>query len=404
MTRPSVTLMTQIFPPESNAGANRTGAAAEALAAVSDLRVVTTLPSYPTPEFHKERHTLAGHDEPRPYRVERTAHFHPHRGSFVIRALRELAMAGRLAWRAFRHPGDVLVATSPSIFVALTASVVSVVRRVPLVIDLRDLTWEYVSDDAPNPLQPLRVLARLLRSATRPALRRASLVAVANDGIGRAVEDLGVAGERIIATPNGISTEILDKAFALDFPAGDPPGFVVTYAGALGYYQGIATLLEVAALMPEVEFRIVGEGPERAALVDTAVTEGLENVSLPGYVSLETLLKTYGESDILFAQLRHLAVLETAMIPAKIYEFMATGRPVVYAGRGLAAELLQETGSALIADPEDAGSIRDCIQRLIDDPQLRRELAANGRAGAPAHRRENIMEGLAERVIALAER
>ena len=404
MTRPSVTLMTQIFPPESNAGANRTGAAAEALAAVSDLRVVTTLPSYPTPEFHRERDTLRGHDEPRPYLVERTGEFHPHRGSFVIRALREFVMAGRLAWKAYRNPGDVLVATSPSIFVVLTASVVSLIRRVPLVIDLRDLTWEYVADDSRSPLQPLRMLARLLRGAARPALRRASLVAVTNAGIGQAVEKLGVLPERIIDAPNGISAEILERAFELDPPAEHPSGFVVTYAGALGYYQGISTLLEVAALMPHTEFRVVGEGPERAALVDTALSEELENVSLPGYVSREKLLETYGESDVLFAQLRHVAVLETSMIPAKVYEFMATGRPVVYAGKGIAAELLQETGSALIAEPENAESIRDCIQRLIDDPELRRDLGAKGRAGAPAHRREKIMAGFADQVVAVAQR
>ena len=332
MSRYTVTLITQIFPPESNAGANRAAATAARLSQIADLRVVTLLPSYPSPEYHQKRGTLEGHDQKLPYVVERAGNFHPHRGHFVIRALRESLMAIRIAWRAGRSRSDVLVATCPSIFVGLAAAIVSRVKRAPLVIDLRDVTWDYVSNEArQRNSKTLKILARILRSSARFVLRRANLVSVTNEGIKDSVAALGIDPERIINVPNGVSTELLNKGLALREPERSPDRYVVTYAGALGYYQSIGILIDVATLMPEVEFRIVGDGPQRETLETRVRQEQLSNVLLTGYVDRETLYGHYEESHILFAQLRDLPVLAATTLPSKTFEFMATGRAIVYA-------------------------------------------------------------------------
>ena len=372
MTKPSVKILSQGFPPETQAGANRIGAMANALHAVSDVHVVTLLPSHPTPEFHQRQRSLDGFDETLPYRVERTQEFHPHRGSFVIRSFREMAMAARLGWRGLRRPPDIYIATSPSAFIGFAGALVSVLRRRPLVIDLRDLTWEYAADEANRRGSSLlRMLSGLLGRAARWSLRRAQSVSVSNQGIRAAVEEFGIPPERIIDAPNGISSQLLARALAVALPSPDPDEFVVTYAGAIGYYQGLTTLLDVAEMMPHVTFRLVGDGPERAALVGEAAARGLTNVALPGYVDRDTLFAHYGESDVLFAQLRNLPVLGRATFPSKPFELMATGRPIVYAGAGITARFLQSSGTTLIAEPENAESIAAAIRQLMNDVDLR---------------------------------
>ena len=402
MSRPKVTLLTQIFPPESNAGANRAGAAARALAVRADLRVVTILPSYPSPEHHVEHDTLRGHDEALNFAVDRAGAFHPHRGSYVVRAGREAAMAARMAWKAARRRPDLFVATSPSIFVGLSGSVASLVTRRPLVIDLRDLTWEYLADDSRERSFAMRFLAKVLERLAVIGLKRASVVSVSNAGIRRAVEELGVSPQRVLDAPNGVSAAILARASALPDPAAQPEPFVVTYAGALGYYQGVATLVEVAARLPDVEFRVIGDGPERVNIEKKVWQAGIDNLVLTGYLSRDEVFDHYGRSDILFAQLRDLPVLAAATFPSKPFELMATGRPLVYAGTGITADFLEQTGAALIAAPEDPDSISTAIRRLVDDAGLRRELGRAGRSAAPDYQRETIMDEWAAAVLAEA--
>ena len=401
MISPHVTLLTQIFPPESNAGANRAGAAARALALVAGLRVVTILPSYPSPEHHLVNNTLDGHDEAMSYTIERSAAFHPHRGSYLIRAAREIGMASRVAWRSARPRPDVYVATSPSIFIGIAAAVVSTVTRRPLVIDVRDLTWEYLADDSRGRSRLLQILAVLLKKAAQISLKRAALISVSNAGIKLAIEELGIEPDRIIDVPNGVSAEILDRGGSLPPPVASPDRFVVTYAGALGYYQGIGSLIDVAGRMPDVDFRVIGDGPDRASLAEAVQRGGLTNVTLPGYLSRDAVFDHYGDSHILFAQLRDLPALSNATVPSKPYELMATGRPIVYAGTGITAALLETSGSAIIAEPENPSSIETAIRRLIDDQEMR---AALGRAGSEAAQqfpREAIMSDFAAKVVGL---
>ena len=286
------------------------------------------------------------------------------------------------------------------IFVAIGAAAVATLRRVPFVWDVRDVTWSYVGDDPQHP-HHIRLLAAALRSAARLLSRRANLVSVSNEGIARHLQGLGAAQNRILQVPNGVSSDLLDRGRELRTPPDGPHRPVVTYAGALGYYQGMSTLVEVAAMMPDVEFRLVGDGPERDTLVGDVESRGLENVVLPGYVSRDRLFEIYGESDILFAQLRDLPALSEATFPSKPFEYMTTGRPIVYAGRGITVEFLERVGCALIAEPENAESVRGCLEILLDDPNLRRRLGEKGLEEAPSYRRNLIMASFARAVLEL---
>src|SRR5438034_5177421 len=110
-----ILFLSQFFPPETFAGANRVGSMVDALARTHDVVVVTLKPSYPDPSFYDAAQAIDA-DERRPYRVKRPLRFVPHSRSPVVRAIREHVMTLRLAVRAARHPADIVVTSSPSMF------------------------------------------------------------------------------------------------------------------------------------------------------------------------------------------------------------------------------------------------------------------------------------------------
>jgi len=63
-------------------------------------------------------------------------------------------------------------------------------------------------------------------------------------------------------------------------------------------------------------------------------------------------------------------------------EALAHGVPVVSSATGGIEELVIDGVTGLVCPPDDAGAIAEALERLIEHPELRRELAAKGRAHA----------------------
>ena len=115
---------------------------------------------------------------------------------------------------------------------------------------------------------------------------------------------------------------------------------MVAYAGVIGYNQNLGVLLEAARMLPDVDFVLAGDGPELPLLKKKAAELDLDNVSFSGYLNRERLLELYRRSDVLIAHVRSSPTIDATMIPIKLFEYMATGKPIIYAGRGAAAGTL----------------------------------------------------------------
>lgn len=394
-----VTVLTQLFPPETQAGANRLGAMVEALAQEFDVTVVTLYPSYPNPEFFQEGGWVAGEDDGRTHRTCRVTTFEPHTGSFIRRGARELLMSFRLARHARTHPTDLVVATSPSFFLGPFGLLLAGWKRVPFVWDIRDVTWRYVTDHD-NAGSMLRALGKTMRRLAGFIGRRTSLVVGSNPGIVAEMAELGVGPDQITHVPNGVSSELLEACEMLK-PSEIRSQTRVTYAGALGYYQGLETLITVAALMPDVQFVLAGDGPERTNLEAEAKQLGVTNVVFLGYLDRADLLQLYADSDVLFASLRDLPSLNDYTIPSKPFEYAAAGKPIVYVGRGLAAEFFRSLDGPTVAPP-DPETVRNAIESLLN-PDRNAEAAKRSRQIVIQFLTPKIMDRLVGEIAAIVE-
>jgi colanic acid biosynthesis glycosyl transferase WcaI len=398
--RKRILLLTQFFPPETGAGANRVGPMADVLSKYYDVSVVTLKPSYPSPRQYKGV-SLESHDARYSYAVKRTFSFYPHRGSLLLRALREQLMALRLALRALPEPADIVVTSSPSMFLGPVCLALARARKAKFAWDVRDVTWGYARDVA-GPSLVRTFAARVLERYILYALRRADLVVGASRGITRLLVEGGVEPGKTVTVPNGISTDMLGDIVQRTAGKVENRRPIVAYAGLIGYNQGLGVLLEAARMLPGVDFVLAGDGPELPLLKRKAKDLNVDNVSFVGYLGREKLLELYRQSDVLIALVRSRPTIDASMVPVKLFEYMATGRPIIYAGKGVAADLLRQIGCAVTVSPEDPEAICAAIVRLVRDPEQMRALGARGRARVRSDfNRGKLMEELA---YALKER
>jgi len=302
-------------------------------------------------------------------------------------------MALRLALRTLSEPVDILVTSSPSMFLGPVGLAVARLKNAKFVWDVRDITWGYARDVA-GPSAVMTFATRILEEYILYALRRADLVVGASHGITGVLVRGGVEPGKTITVPNGISPELLE-AIVQNSGRAENRRPVVAYAGLIGYNQDLGVLLEAARMLPDTAFVLAGDGPELPLLKRRAEELALSNVSFSGYLNREGLLELYRRSDVLIAHVRSSPTIDATMIPVKLFEYMATGKPIVYAGKGAAAELLNEIGCAMTVAPGDPEAIGAAIAELLRDPERMRVLGLRGKARVKSDfHRDKLMEEL----------
>lgn len=88
--------------------------------------------------------------------------------------------------------------------------------------------------------------------------------------------------------------------------------------------------------------------------------------------------------------LKRLDLFKSAL-PSKMFESMATAKPIVASVWGEAADLVEAAGCGLVVRPEDPGALHDAVERLAADPDLARRLGASGRAQVSAHYDRDVL-------------
>ena len=172
----------------------------------------------------------------------------------------------------------------------------------------------------------------------------------------------------------------------------------ILFMGRLSGEKGVMTLLEAARMLPDIPFRIAGDGP----LFDPAwkfVSEhGLKNVSLEGFVDGERKRE-------LFAGTRLVVVPSEWNEPfgMVVLEAYAAQKPVLASRMGGLVEIVEggKTGDFFTA--RHAQSLAEALRRMFDEPERMRQWGRNGRAWVESHCNpmawEREMRGILQEVV-----
>ena len=272
---------------------------------------------------------------------------------FLRRAAAEMNLSARLLWLARSHQdGDAeVLVTVPSMFLMFLCPLI---LKSPRYLDLRDLVWEYLSER--NWVTSLA--KRCLRLAAKISVRHYQEVVVTNSAELKYVRETLAYKSCAKVIPNGISQGAFDSLSRLN-PSPSAAPFCVSYLGTVGLAQNVITLLEAAVQLPEVRFQIVGDGNDLNKVRNHIKSLGLTNVDSPGRVGWSEVEAAYERSDLLWAQLTEDF---SSAVPSKIYEYLATGKQIVFGGWGMAREVLAQFENCQVINPEDPQALAIAIR------------------------------------------
>ncbi len=391
----------QYFPPEMGAPAARAYEFSRRWAAAGHrVTVICGVPNHPTGEVYPGyRRQWRRVEEIEGVEVHRMwVHVAPNAGT-VRRTLNYVSFGVTAVLGALRVKGaDVCVASTPQFFAGLAGTVIRRLKRIPLLLEVRDL-W-------PDSLAAVEMdaggaLMSLLRRIERFMYRSAKRIVVVSPAFRPHIEDTGIPPERIAVVPNGVNTALFQPRDAAPRKHFAFPGvaFLAGYIGTHGLAHGLESALEAARMLRNegVHFVFVGEGARKQALKAQAAE--LDNVHFFDRRPREIIAEMYGELDAALVLLRATPLFRT-VIPSKMFEIMGTGTPIVLGVEGQARDILDAAGAGIAVPPEDPAALAEALRRLRDDTALRAEAGKN----AYRHVRENYdLDALARSYLTILQ-
>lgn len=385
--------LVQQFPPEVGAGPARvTEMALRWQEQGARVTVITGMPNRPEGRIHPAyRGKLFMAEDYQGIRVLRSWLYASPKHGFARTLVNNASFMVTSGLHALARGGglDVLVASSPPWFPHLTGTLVHALRRVPLVLEVRDLWPDYLAGMG---TVKSRAAMRGIFAAERAMLRRADHVVVVTESFRKRVIEKGTAPERVDVVSNGVDT-------SLYYAANEPPPIealrradgelIVGYLGNFGASQDLGSVLEAAALLeaadPRIRVVLAGEGTSAEAVQARARELGLARTSIHPPIAKTQTRAFYNACDVCLVPLAPFPILQET-IPSKIFEVMACERPVVASLGGEGARVVEESGGGLVAPPGDARGIADAVLRLRDTPaEARAAMGAAGRAYVGRH-------------------
>jgi glycosyltransferase involved in cell wall biosynthesis len=381
-----ILLLNQYFPPDTAATAVQGAAVAAALAVRHRVTVLCGRPSYDPAERHPYypwRREARGRLEV--LRVGSTAFARSGMPGRISNYLTYLALA---FCRALFVQADVILAMTDPPVAGVLGAVVSRLRRLPFVYNIRDLYPEMALAAG---LLPPGLSVRWWERLHRWALRRAGRVIVLGEDMRERVLGKGIERARVVVARDGVELPVAQPP--TDHPVsrkirGSFP-FVLLHAGNLGFYGPWETLLAAAKQLAGegVGLVFVGDGALRARL--EAQARSCPAVRLLPFRPADEVPQVMAAGDLQVVALRR--GLEGVVVPSKLYGILAAGRPVLAVAPEASdvAHIVREAGCGFVADPDDPGSIVAAVRQARSDPAALRQMGE--RACAAARRYDKVL-------------
>jgi len=304
--------------------------------------------------------------------------------SFIGRFWAYVTFAFSSIWAGLFHTRgcDVIICTSPPLTVSLTGWILSKLKRVPMVFEVRDLLPESVIDIGVMKNKWLIKMSYWLEKKSYKTARWINVLTPAfRDAL---IEKKGVSPDKISMIPNGADLDIFTPGERNNWVRekhGLGDKFVVTYVGAHGVANALMQLVKVAKLLkerdPQVQVMLVGDGMEKPMLKEKAAQWELDNVLFVDSVPKDMIVDYVRASDVCTAVLKKVDAYKT-VYPNKVFDYLSTAKPVIIGIDGVARKLVERAGAGIYTEPENAEEFADAVLKLKANPRLCTEYGKNG--------------------------
>ncbi|HSW29271.1 MAG TPA: glycosyltransferase family 4 protein [Longimicrobiales bacterium] len=330
------------------------------------------------------------------------------------RILSQLDFAARAALRAVRlaSRNDVVLAYTPPPFIGPAAWLAAKLCRRPLVLEVQDL---YPAQALALGVVRPGMITAAAAAVERLLYRGAERLVVVTEGYREHAVGVGADPSRIRVIPNSCDVDAFRPDVeplpspwdALVQEGAGPAGatsrlrFTAVFAGTVGLAQGSEVILDAAAALahrPDIVCEVWGGGARYPALREGAAARGLGNVRFGPAVAHRDMPRVLARGDVLVLTL-HPDPVFTRVLPSKLSEYLAMGRPVAAAASGEVARILERAGAGLAVAPLDGAGLAGAVARLADDAALRSAMGRRARALAEERFPHELVSGAFAAVV-----
>lgn len=300
---------------------------------------------------------------------------------------------------------DIVFATSTPLTIGIPGWIASVWHRVPFVFEVRD-PWPEAAFQM-GALSRTGWLGRIASGLERFLYRHAAAIVGLSPGMVDWILKAGADPALVHLIPNCSDLDLFhpgEKDPALVARYGLEGRFVVGYTGAVGPANAVHVIAEAAAILKgrgrdDVVVLVAGDGKCLPGIRADAEARGLDNLRLIGSLPKTGMPELLRTCDVLLGHLAKVPILYTGS-PNKLFDALASGRPVIVNSPGWTRPLVEESGAGVYVEPEDAVALADAIVRIADDPDAAARMGAAARVVAE---RDFSRDEQADRLIAVLQ-
>ena len=360
-----ILFLTDNFPPEVNAPATRTYEhCQEWIKEGIQVTVITCAPNFPHGKLYKGyKNRLYQKENIDGIEVIRVWSYMSSNNGFIKRVLDYLSFSFMSFWIGLFQKFDLIVATSPQFFTTWTGYGLSKIKRKPWIFELRDIWPESI-----RTVGALKtgVIINFLEKIELALYRDATKVIAVTDAFKNNLITRGIEEKKIEVITNGSNLELFyarekNKILLKELNLEDK--FIVGYIGTHGLAHSLDFIVNSLSKIEDknIHFLFVGDGAMKSKIVQISNDLNLTNITFLAPVAKEEVPLYLSICDISLAPLKNEENFKT-VIPSKIFEASAMGKPTLLGVEGQAQEIIEEYHAGICFKPEDE---EDFIAKLM---------------------------------------
>ena len=264
---------------------------------------------------------------------------------------------------------DLVFATSTPLTVAIPGIILSFLKRVPMVFEVRDL-WPKV----PIQMEVIknRLLINILRWFEIHTYRYSKHIIALSPGMVKGILETGIQEEKVTMIPNFCNIDFfkpgrLDHSLLKNLDCNNIP--IIAYSGAISYANNVELIIHTAeklqGMNKKVFFAIAGEGKLKPKLEEYVKVKQLKNVIFLGKINKYEVAELYKRALFCLVLFKNLPVLTTNS-PNKFFDAISAGKPIITNMNGWIGKLIEKYNIGFSIEPKDDNALMNAVIKIIN--------------------------------------
>ncbi len=369
-----ILFLTDNFPPEVNAPASRTyDHVREWKKAGHEITVITCAPNFPKGKVYDGyKNKLYQTEMMDGIKVVRVWTYIAENKGFLKRTLDYISFSISSFFAGLFQKADIIIATSPQFFTALSGRTLSFWKRTPWIMEVRDLWPESIKTVG---AMKDNAFIRYFEWEEMRCYKSAKKIVVVTDSFKKTLTARGIDPQKIFVVKNGANRELfkpVPKNQELIKKLGLEGKRIIGYIGTHGMAHKLDFIIRCAKNMEgknNFHFLFIGSGAAKADLLKLKEELNVGNVTMLDSVPKTEVSNYISILDLCLINLKKSELFKT-VIPSKIFENAGMEIPIIMGVEGEAQEIIESYGAGLCFEPENETDFNAKLNTLLNNTEL----------------------------------